>query len=223
MQGDSCAERPVATCVADFETSQWHYETEPKGLWRVHRRVRTGPSAQLPAHGGSSATLSVFATAFLVAGGLTLAAEAAVEKERLWSPGCSHASGTVTCNLGSLPQGSNATVVIRVTPQAKGTFTNRARVVGNEFDPNTANNSATARTLVLLAEGSAFGEQVRSGLVNSGPLPVVTRTTPGTSSNSVLAANVPGVLQAGVLKVSTTVGPGVFVTSTASAATNQRG
>jgi uncharacterized repeat protein (TIGR01451 family) len=64
---------------------------------------------------------------------------------------CSFASGTVTCNLGTLSasgRGSTAYVVISVTPTRTGTVSNTATVKGNEADPNPANNSSTLVTTV---------------------------------------------------------------------------
>ena len=56
----------------------------------------------------------------------------------------------VTCNLGALADGATATVSIVVTALAgRGAIIiNTAIVVGNETDPNTANNTATASTRV---------------------------------------------------------------------------
>ena len=59
---------------------------------------------------------------------------------------CAEASGTVTCDLGTLANGSSATVQIAVTAQSEGTITNTATVVGAESDPVTPNNAATTDT-----------------------------------------------------------------------------
>jgi uncharacterized repeat protein (TIGR01451 family) len=62
---------------------------------------------------------------------------------------CSQSGGTVTCNLSDLANGANATVMITVIPTTPGTITNTATVLGNEIDPNTANNTDTESTTVL--------------------------------------------------------------------------
>jgi uncharacterized repeat protein (TIGR01451 family) len=54
----------------------------------------------------------------------------------------------VLCNLGTIPNGGNATVTITVKPTAKGTIVNTATVSAQQADPNGANNSATATTTV---------------------------------------------------------------------------
>ncbi len=61
---------------------------------------------------------------------------------------CSESAGTVTCVLGSLANGTNATVGIVVTPPVPGTITDTATVTGDQSDPNPANNTATETTAV---------------------------------------------------------------------------
>src|SRR5262245_47027411 len=65
---------------------------------------------------------------------------------------CNQASGTVTCDLGSLANGAQATVTIVVTPAADGSLSNTATVNADQNDPDTADNSATAATTVGTAE-----------------------------------------------------------------------
>jgi uncharacterized repeat protein (TIGR01451 family) len=131
---------------------------------------------------------------------------------------CSAAGGTVTCALGTLANGAGATVTVRVTPTAKGTLTNTASVQGNEPDPDTANNSATASTRALAVSGSAFGLQVRALGISVGPVPTVSQNGPGASSTTLASISVPAVLTASTLTVSSAVGPDVSVTSTATVA-----
>jgi uncharacterized delta-60 repeat protein/uncharacterized repeat protein (TIGR01451 family) len=57
--------------------------------------------------------------------------------------------GTVTCSVGNLVHGANATITIVVTATTPGTVTNTAKVSGNETDPDSSNNSATATTAVV--------------------------------------------------------------------------
>src|SRR5437762_5238089 len=66
------------------------------------------------------------------------------------SPQCvyTQSSHTVTCSLGTLANGSTATVSVVVRPVQGGTITDTASVMGNEMDPNTSNNTATASTTV---------------------------------------------------------------------------
>ena len=56
---------------------------------------------------------------------------------------------TITCNIGNLTLGGGAAVVIVVTPQGPGEFSNTATVRANEADPDPTNNTATAVTTVV--------------------------------------------------------------------------
>lgn len=70
-------------------------------------------------------------------------------------PTCTLAGATLTCNLGTLASGATTTVSIYVTATAPAgtTIVNTATVTANEADPNPADNSATATTTVVPAEG----------------------------------------------------------------------
>ncbi|MDA2911626.1 DUF11 domain-containing protein [Nitrospiraceae bacterium AH_259_D15_M11_P09] len=70
---------------------------------------------------------------------------------------CSQASGTVTCPLGSLANGANATVTIIVTATAAGTLTNTATVAGDKSDPDNTNDTATATTIAEAPAGGGGG------------------------------------------------------------------
>jgi virginiamycin B lyase len=65
------------------------------------------------------------------------------------SQGSCSGTVTVTCNLGSLSNGSSATVTIVVTPSQPGGISNTATVAANEHDPDTSNNSATQVTTIV--------------------------------------------------------------------------
>ena len=61
---------------------------------------------------------------------------------------CTESSGTVTCQLGTINSGLNATASIKVRPQSQGSITNQASVSSAAIDTNLANNSASASTTV---------------------------------------------------------------------------
>ncbi len=61
---------------------------------------------------------------------------------------CDEASGTVTCDLGTLASSSAAAVQIVVLPQSAGELTNSASVSATEDDPELADNSASDTTTV---------------------------------------------------------------------------
>ena len=75
------------------------------------------------------------------------------------SQGSCSGTTTVTCNLGDLGVGASATVRIVVRPGSAGTITNRARVSGNQPDPNESNNSASEETRI---SGAAAARRDRS-------------------------------------------------------------
>jgi uncharacterized repeat protein (TIGR01451 family) len=62
------------------------------------------------------------------------------------SAGCSHAAGTVTCNVGTLSAGARATRTVTVEPTAAGQLVNYAEVSGTTTDPRSGNNAAAAYT-----------------------------------------------------------------------------
>ena len=63
---------------------------------------------------------------------------------------CTETGGVVTCAIGNLASGANATVTIVVAPTMAGVITNTASVTGIETDPDPTNNTATETTTVTL-------------------------------------------------------------------------
>jgi uncharacterized repeat protein (TIGR01451 family) len=61
---------------------------------------------------------------------------------------CSFAGGLVQCSLGTIPVGGSVAVSLVVRATRTGVIANEVTVVGKEPEPNTANNRATATTLV---------------------------------------------------------------------------
>jgi uncharacterized repeat protein (TIGR01451 family) len=81
---------------------------------------------------------------------------------------------TVSCNLGTIANGGNATVTIRVVPVQPGTLSNTASVSATESDPTPGNNSSTQATTV---KAQAKTKYVR--VTNSGFSPVNLSITQG--------------------------------------------
>ncbi len=68
------------------------------------------------------------------------------------TPGCTEAGGVVTCAIGNLANGANATVTIAVTVDPAtpvGTITNTATVTGQEKDSNMGDNTASTDTTII--------------------------------------------------------------------------
>jgi uncharacterized repeat protein (TIGR01451 family) len=64
------------------------------------------------------------------------------------SQGTCSGSNPVTCQLGTMPVGATVTIVIVVKANVAGKITNTAVVAGAEAESTTANNTATADTVV---------------------------------------------------------------------------
>jgi hypothetical protein len=54
----------------------------------------------------------------------------------------------VSCSLGDVGASASATVTISITPWSSGTITNRADVMSNLADPDSADNSASTSNKV---------------------------------------------------------------------------
>jgi uncharacterized repeat protein (TIGR01451 family) len=61
---------------------------------------------------------------------------------------CANSNGLIQCSLGTIPKGGAVTVTLVVRAMRAGRLTNEVTVVGKEPESNTANNRATATTLV---------------------------------------------------------------------------
>jgi len=77
---------------------------------------------------------------------------------------------TLTCNLGTIANGANATVTISVTPTQAGVIANTAIVSGNEPDPNPDDNSDTESTTI---DGTGPASANLSVVKTDNPDPVI--------------------------------------------------
>lgn len=66
-----------------------------------------------------------------------------------------------TCSLGALASGAHATITIVAHTTQTGTLVNSATVHADQVDPNPANNTASATTLVAAAPASGRAPRVR--------------------------------------------------------------
>jgi trimeric autotransporter adhesin len=64
------------------------------------------------------------------------------------SQGSCGTGNAFNCDLGSLANGSSATVTVSATPTTAGSFSGSAAVTSVSYDPTTTNNQATASTTV---------------------------------------------------------------------------
>mgnify|MGYP002084466105 CR=1 FL=1 len=65
---------------------------------------------------------------------------------------CSHLLGTVTCALGDLPNGANATIVVGVIPNVLGVITSSVSGSAAQTDPTTPNVANSTTTVVSNAD-----------------------------------------------------------------------
>ena len=129
------------------------------------------------------------------------------------SQGSCSGTSTVTCNLGTINNGANATVTIVVTPTAAGPLSNTAVVSGGQTDPDTSNNTDTEGTTV----NPATQEQANLSLVKTdSPDPV----TAGNNLTYLLTVTNGGPSAATSVVVTDTLPAGVnFVSATPSQGT----
>ena len=113
---------------------------------------------------------------------------------------CSESGGTVTCNLGSVANGSSANIVIVVTTTTDGTLTDTATVTSDTPDPNEGNNVATEQTTVepqpadLGITKSDAADPVKTG-DNVTYTVVVSNGGPGSAENVVVTDTLPSGVQ----------------------------
>ena len=111
--------------------------------------------------------------------------------------GCTHSAGTVTCALGTLPAGGDATrtITVRVDPGAVGTLTNAAEVDSATTDPDPGDNESTANTDVTSQADLSLAKSVSPADAEPGDVVTYSMTVrndgPISAHDVVLADTVP--------------------------------
>jgi uncharacterized repeat protein (TIGR01451 family) len=117
------------------------------------------------------------------------------------SQGSCSGTTSVTCDLGGIASGGNATVAISITPVAPGTITNTASVSATEPDPSPANNSVSQSTTVNAQANTKYVAVSDSGFSPSSPVVKQGITVQwnffGPSSNAVSDATGMGLFSSG--------------------------
>jgi uncharacterized repeat protein (TIGR01451 family) len=123
---------------------------------------------------------------------------------------CSQAAGVVTCPLGAINNGANATVTIVVTPAAAavGSISNTATATATEADPNAANNSASATTTVQAVADLSITKTDSPDPVNAGSNLTYTLTLTNNGPNSATGIVVTDTPPAGLTFVSAVASQG---------------
>jgi uncharacterized repeat protein (TIGR01451 family) len=85
---------------------------------------------------------------------------------------CTIVDGTVSCALGTLANGGQATIVVNANaPWPAGTYSNTASTTSDTADPNTTNNSVTVTMQVKATSGKAACVPLSSDTATSGYIP----------------------------------------------------
>ncbi|MBI1741721.1 DUF11 domain-containing protein [Candidatus Acetothermia bacterium] len=115
---------------------------------------------------------------------------------------CSQAAGVVTCNLGTLTNGSSATITIVITTSAAGMITNTVSVAANETDTNPNNNTATQSTTVNPSANLSIVKSDSPDQVNAGGTLTYTLQINNAGPSPATSVTVTDVLPAGVTFIS---------------------
>ena len=72
---------------------------------------------------------------------------------------CNETDGTVTCLVGVLNSGDNATITVFVVPGIGGDLTTNARVTSNEADASPGNNASAPVRIIVPAPVEVLGQE----------------------------------------------------------------
>jgi uncharacterized repeat protein (TIGR01451 family) len=112
---------------------------------------------------------------------------------------CSLAAGVVTCNLGTITNGTRAIITLTVTPTATGLLTNSVGVTTTSMDPVSSNNVATMITTVLIPPSIVTAPQSQT-VTNGSPVSfsvVAAGTAPLAYQWQLNSVDLPGATNAG--------------------------
>ena len=107
-------------------------------------------------------------------------------------------SGVVNCALGTLAAGANATISIKVRPQAEGSITNSAAISSAITESDPSDNSASAETTVSPAADLTLTDADSPDPVPAGQLLIYTLTAQNAGPSSATGVQLTDTLPAGV-------------------------
>ena len=120
---------------------------------------------------------------------------------------CTLSGQTVTCGLGTLGVGGSANVTLALVPSANvGGITDTPTVSGNQLDQNSANNTTTIQTTVVIGVATQFINQQNTPIVPGRQVNFTDGITRGADGNLWYARLFPnfGEYQSQIGRVSTT-------------------
>jgi uncharacterized repeat protein (TIGR01451 family) len=115
---------------------------------------------------------------------------------------CNQVAGMVTCNLGTILNGANATITITVTPNSSGTITNTVSVIANETDTNPSNNSDSENTTVNPLADLSIVKTDNLDPVNAGSTLIYTLQVNNAGPSTATSVTVTDTLPVGVTFIS---------------------
>ncbi|HSN18006.1 MAG TPA: DUF11 domain-containing protein [Gammaproteobacteria bacterium] len=163
-------------------------------------QVHNDPTATTAATGVSIATAPLPADFKLSSANLTTSSG---------TTACGVASGVVTCNVGSLAVGAQATATLRGTSSSPGTLSIAGTVSSvTPIDTNTGNNSDHVHIAVIGNSDMAVTASGATGLLAAGSSTTLSFTVTNKGPNAATAARVAAFLPAGFTYQSATIGKG---------------
>ncbi|MDI5889313.1 hypothetical protein QLS42_15730, partial [Flavobacterium sp. LB3P48] len=125
-----------------------------------------------------------------------------------------YSSGTGVWAIGSLSNGSSATLSITATVNATGSYANTATITANESDPTPGNNSATSTPVPVPQSNVSVAKTVDNPTPNVGSNVIFTLTASNVGPSSATGVSVTDALPAGYTFVSSTASTGTYTSGT---------
>ncbi|MCV9930207.1 gliding motility-associated C-terminal domain-containing protein [Flavobacterium sp. LS1R49] len=126
--------------------------------------------------------------------------------------GTNYTSATGLWTIGALANAASVTLTVTATVDATGPYNNTATVSGNENDPNTANNTATATPIPVASADLSVTKTVNNANPTVGTNVIFTLTATNGGPSAGTGVNVTDQLPTGYTYVSATPAPGTTYT-----------
>ncbi|MDI6050786.1 Ig-like domain-containing protein [Flavobacterium sp. XS2P24] len=125
-----------------------------------------------------------------------------------------YTSGTGVWSVGTLANGSSATLNITATVNATGSYANTATIAANEADPTPGNNTSTSTPVPVPQANVSVAKTVNNPTPNVGSNVIFTLTASNAGPSSATGVSVTDALPAGYTFVSATASTGTYSSGT---------